>query len=61
MIAEEREEHVRTLQDATKKTFEMLLAGDLTAEQGKAAVGMLQLLADLLDLSDSLARRSQAR
>jgi hypothetical protein len=47
------------LQENTQTIFDMLLSGQLTPEQGRVAADMLQLMTDLLDLSDSLARRSQ--
>ncbi len=50
------------LQENTQTIVDMLLSGQLTPEQGRvAAADMLQLMTDLLDLSDSLARRSQTR
>jgi hypothetical protein len=50
------------LQENTQTIFDMLLSGQLTPEQGRvAAADILQLMTDLLDLSDSLARRSQTR
>jgi hypothetical protein len=49
------------LQENPQTIFDMLLSGQLTPEQGRVAADMLQLMTDLLDLSDSLARRSQTR
>ena len=39
----------------------MLIKGEIAVEQAKYAVELLQLMYELLDLSDSLARRSAAK
>jgi hypothetical protein len=61
MIAEERAERVRMLQENTQTVFNLLMSSEISVEQGRIAADLLQLMTDLIDLSDSLARRSQAR
>jgi hypothetical protein len=61
MTADERQKRVDRLMDSTQEVFDMLVRLELTVMQGKIAADLLQLMTDLLDLSDNLARRSQVR
>jgi hypothetical protein len=61
MTAEERLERANQLQENARAVFRLLKTREITVEQGRIALELLQLMADLLDLSDTLARRTQAR
>jgi hypothetical protein len=61
MTPEERVERVQKLQENTQSVFNLLMAQQLTVEQGRVAADLLQLMTDLIDLSDTLAHRSSAR
>jgi hypothetical protein len=58
---EERKEKVDTLHENAAAVFRMLIKGEIAVEQAKYAVELLQLMYELLDLSDSLGRRSAAK
>jgi hypothetical protein len=59
--AEQRAERVRLLQDNTQALYNMLINNQITVEQTRLGVELLQLSADLIDLYDGLARRSAAK
>jgi hypothetical protein len=61
MDAEKRAERLEQLQENTEAAFRLLTQQVLTVEQARAAVDILQLQADLSDLSDSATRRRPAR
>ncbi len=61
MTAEERQQRLVEIQSYTAEVFTSLLRGGLTAEQGRAAFDLLTLMADIVDLADGLARRSQTK
>jgi hypothetical protein len=61
MSPQERAERVHNLLENTGAVYRMHVAGDLTVEQVRLALELLQLSADLIDLYDGLARRSAAK
>ncbi len=61
MDAQRRAEHLEHLQKNTEALYRLVTSQTLDAEQGRVALDLLQLMTELLDLADSLARRSQVR
>jgi hypothetical protein len=56
---DERNRRAEELQDNTAAAYQLLMDGALEPEQARAAVDLLQLQADLIDLSETLARKRQ--
>jgi hypothetical protein len=61
MDAQTRAERLEHLQQNTEALYRLVTSQTLDAEQGRVALDLLQLMTELLDLADSLARRSQVR
>jgi hypothetical protein len=61
MDAHTRAERLEHLQQNTEALYRLVTSQTLDAEQGRVALDLLQLMTELLDLADSLARRSQVR
>jgi len=61
MTAQERAEEIKALQENTQSVFRLLREGSLSVEQGRLALELLQLMTDLLDLADAVARRTQTK
>src|SRR5829696_983582 len=61
MTPEEGAERVHTLLENTGAAYRLLVADELDVEWARAALELLQLQADLIDLYDGLARRSMTR
>jgi hypothetical protein len=59
--AEQRASRVRLLQDNTQALYNLLVGGRIEVEQARLGLELIQLSADLIDISDSLARRTQVR
>jgi hypothetical protein len=59
VTVEERAQQVQQLQENTQAVYRMLMSNQITGEQGRIAADLLQLMFDLIDLADSLERRSQ--
>jgi hypothetical protein len=57
----DRADQLNTLQEKTDRVFDLLTGDHITVEQGRLALEFLQLATDLVDLSDSLARRQQTK
>jgi hypothetical protein len=56
MTPEDRTKRINELQAGAQKAFDLVVEGKLDAEQARAAADdMLMILADLIDMSDSLA------
>ena len=61
MTGQEQLEMLETIKDYTKQVIDKLLAGEITAAEGRATFELLQLLVDLVGLTDDLRRRELAR
>jgi hypothetical protein len=58
--AEERIQKAEWLQESAQSVFNMLTAGDISTEQGRVALELLQLSADALEFEESVGRKLEA-
>ena len=58
--AEERLQKAEWLQESAESVFNMLTAREITTEQARAALELLQLSTDLLDFEESVGRKIEA-
>jgi len=61
ITAQERAERLRELQTDARVVFDMLRDNKMPVDRGRLALEFLQLMTDLVDLSDSVARRAQTK